>query len=305
MPSRMDRYKEETEQYHNSRSNKNQELYQKDGIGKRYTDITSVMDSNAIDLNYARRNVSTREGYQQMREYGNVMPIPKAQKELEEFNYLYQDHDNRIYDINSVLEEARKNRIEKDALEEKRKLKNTNYNILASLNPEELEQYRKEKKERAKGPKEEELRELIDTITSKTLAGELDKATSVNLLSDLMATNMLEKQKIKPTEPEEDTEEMARLDDTDSLSLSKEIIDHEQIEQMKKVKEKEKEKSSILEGADQDFYTRSMDLTDKDFDMADEFKEKKLPVVVKIILVLLVFAVIAVAAWFVWKTYFK
>ena len=163
----------------------------------------------------------------------------------------------------------------------------------------------KEKKERAKGPKEEELRELIDTITSKTLAGELDKATSVNLLSDLMATNMLEKQKIKPTEPEEDTEEMARLDDTDSLSLSKEIIDHEQIEQMKKVKEKEKEKSSILEGADQDFYTRSMDLTDKDFDMADEFKEKKLPVVVKIILVLLVFAVIAVAAWFVWKTYFK
>ena len=148
MPSRMDRYKEETEQYRNSRSNKNQELYQKDGIGKRYTDITSVMDSNAIDLNYARRNASTREGYQQMREYGNVMPIPKAQKELEEFNYLYQDHDNRIYDINSVLEEARKNRIEKDALEEKRKLKNTNYNILASLNPEELEQYRKEKKER-------------------------------------------------------------------------------------------------------------------------------------------------------------
>ena len=37
------------------------------------------------------------------------------------------------------------------------------------------------------------IRELIDTIASKTLAGEIDKATSVNLLSDLMATNLLDK----------------------------------------------------------------------------------------------------------------
>ena len=36
---------------------------------------------------------------------------------------------------------------EKDQLEEKRKLKNTNYNILADLNPEELEKYKERKLE--------------------------------------------------------------------------------------------------------------------------------------------------------------
>jgi len=73
---------------------------------------------------------------------------PKVKKELDEFNYLYQDHENRVYDINSVLKNSKENRKEKDALEEKRNLKNTNYNILASLNQDELEKYRNEKKQK-------------------------------------------------------------------------------------------------------------------------------------------------------------
>ena len=50
-----------------------------------------------------------------------------------------------MYDINNVLEEARKNRQEKDDLEEKRKLKNQSYNILSNLNKEELEKCRQER----------------------------------------------------------------------------------------------------------------------------------------------------------------
>ena len=38
---------------------------------------------------------------------------------------------------------------------------------------------------------DEELRDLIDTIASKTLAGELEAAS--DLLSDLMATNMMDR----------------------------------------------------------------------------------------------------------------
>ena len=49
-------------------------------------------------------------------------------------DYVIPYENNKVYDINSVLEEARKNRKEKDELEEKRKLKNTSYNILADLN---------------------------------------------------------------------------------------------------------------------------------------------------------------------------
>lgn len=305
MRSRMERYVEENEQSQYSRSNKNQELYQNIGTNQRYTNFTDVTNANAIDLDRAKQNSQTREGYHQMKEYGPVIPNPKGKRELEEFNYLYQDHENRVYDINSVLEEARKNRAEKDELEEKRKLKNTNYNILAGLNPEQLEQYRKEKQERTKKPNEEELRELIDTITSKTLAGEIDKATSVNLLSDLMATNVLKKVSEDETSNiSQETEEKEESENDDKLSLSKEILDKDQINKMKQVKDKtpQQEVQSLKE-ADNDFYTRSMDLSDKDFEMANEFKEKKVPLPVKIILIIIILVVLAIAGYFIWKSF--
>ena len=291
MRSRMERY-QERQQETSSRSTKNQELYENIGRNTKYTNFTDVTNANAFDLDAAQKNYRTREGYHQMKEYNPIMPEqPKVKKELDEFNYLYQDRENKVYDINSVIEEAKKNRIKKDELEAKRKLKNTSYNILASLNPEELEKYRKEKVERTK-PDEDELRTLIDTITSKTLAGEIDQATSVNLLSDLMATNMMDrvdkpvKEDKKEEKEDEDDEELEK-----SLSLSKEILDKDQIEKVNKLKD-EKTSSSIMDESDTDFYTRSMDLSDKDFEMDDEFKEKKKPIALKIILILLVIAVI-------------
>ena len=303
MRSRMERY-QERQQETSSRSTKNQELYENIGRNTKYTNFTDVTNANAFDLDAAQKNYRTREGYHQMKEYNPIMPEqPKVKKELDEFNYLYQDRENKVYDINSVIEEAKKNRIKKDELEAKRKLKNTSYNILASLNPEELEKYRKEKVERTK-PDEDELRTLIDTITSKTLAGEIDQATSVNLLSDLMATNMMDrvdkqvKEDKKEEKEDEDDEELEK-----SLSLSKEILDKDQIEKVNKLKD-EKTSSSIMDESDTDFYTRSMDLSDKDFEMDDEFKEKKMPIALKIILTLLVIAVIAVAIYFIYKNFF-
>lgn len=308
----MERYEKQEQKETSSRANKNQELYENIGRNTKYTNFTDVTNTNAFDLGTAQKNYRTREGYHQMKEYNTFISEPKVKKELDEFNYLYQDHENKIYDINSVIAEAKKNRIKKDELEAKRKLKNTNYNILASLNPEELEKYRKEKVERTK-PDEEELRSLIDTITSKTLAGEIDQATSVDLLSDLMATNIMDRvEKPEPDSdknPDDDNDEIDEdnLEDTgeieERLSLSKEILDKEQIEKVNKLKE-DKESSSIMDESDTDFYTRSMDLSDKDFEMDDEFKEKKLPVAVKIILIILIIAVIAIAGYFVYKNFF-
>lgn len=308
MRSRMERYERNAQEQTVRRSNKNQELYENIGRNTKYTNFTDVTNANAFDLGTAQKNYRTREGYHQIKEYNDFVPEPKVKKELDEFNYLYQDHENKVYDINSVIAEAKKNRIKKDEMEAKRKLKNTNYNILASLNPEELEKYRKEKVERTK-PDEEELRELIDTITSKTLAGEIDQQTSVDLLSDLMATNMMDRvekpQKDEEKSPEneienepEDTEEIE-----EKLSLSKEILDKDQIDKVNKLKE-EKGSGSIMDESDTDFYTRSMDLSDKDFEMDDEFKEKKMPLAIKIILIILVIAVIAVAGYFIYRNFF-
>ena len=59
-----------------------------------------------------------------------------------------------------------------------------------------------------------------------------------------------------------------------------------------------------MDESDTDFYTRSMDLSDKDFEIDDEFKEKKLPTAVKIILIILIIAVIAIAGYFIYKNFF-
>lgn len=307
---RMDRYNEESNNRPN-RYEKNQELYQDIATNQKYTNITDVTNANAFEINNSNRSYTSRESYQQMKKYQNVEPVPRVKKELEDFNRLLKNDEKKVYDINSVLEEARKNRQEQDKLESKRKLKNTSYNILADLNQEELEKYREEKRKKIMTPEEEEFTDLINTIASKTLAGEIDKATSINLLSDLMATSVMdkvedksslgleediekEKQEKEELEDKEDSEE--EKDKTEDLSLSKEKL--EEIAQKKEEIEKNTQK---LTGADNDFYTRSMDLSDEDFEIDDEFKDTGMPLILKIIIVVLIIALIAVAAYFIYQ----
>lgn len=298
---RMDRYND-TNNYRLKRSDKNQELYRNVSNNTRYTNITDVTNANAFEIDNSNKSIyHSRENYQKMKKYQDIEPIPRSKKELADVNYLYKNQENKIYDINSVLEEARKNRQDKDALEEKRKLKNTSYNILADLNKEELEKYRAEKKNKIEKLNEGEIRDLIDTITSKTLAGEIDKATSVDLLSDLMATSILDKVD-KPSNIAEEKKELKDSDADLKQSLSKEILDQEQLKELEKRNSEDLEKTAkSIKDADSDFYTRSMDLSDKDFDLSDEFKDKGLPVVVRVLLFILIVAIISVAAYFIYQ----
>ncbi len=299
MKSRMDRYRniDNTDHEVYSRSNKNKNLYKNIGNNTSYTNFTDVSKIDAFSLDDARRNNNTREGYKTIREYGNVDRRPKAQKDLDEFNYLYKDHENRVYDINSVLEKARENRKDKDELEEKRKLKNTNYNILASLNKEELERYRKDKLERNK-PDDSELRNLIDTITSKTLAGEISKETGVDLLSDLMATNVMDR--VDPKEYEKKDKQETKKEEKE-IELSNVVLDKEDISKINKAKNEIIDTTDdIMKDLDKSFYTKSMDLSDKDFDFDDEeYEESKVPLVIKLILLIILLAVLFVVTYFI------
>lgn len=288
---RMDRYKDE-ETPTEKRSEKNRDLYQNTN---KYTNITDVTTANVYEINNDKKEGKTsRENYQKLKKYQMVDEVPKTKKELEDFKYLYQRNEQKVYDINSVLETARKNKKEKDELEEKRKLKHTSYNVLSGVNLEELLKYREEKKKRAETEEEKGIRELVDTIASKTLAGEIDKATSVDLLSDLMATNMLDKVSApdeieeKKEPQEEKTEEITTTSEEINLSEIKELED-------KKLEDTQDKK------VDTDFYTRSMDLSEEDFEMDNEFVDKKLPFVVKFFIFLIIVAVIAVAAYFIYQ----
>lgn len=317
---RMDRY-EDSSTTKMSRSSNNKELYQDIYNNPKYTSITDVTNSNAYEISSQNNDKKTRESYQQMKKYQNVENTPKVKKELDDFNHLYHMDEKKVYDINSVLEEARKNKA-KDDLEEKRKLKYTSYNILAGINLEELQKYREEKKKRQATPEEEGMRELIDTIASKTLAGELDKEETVDLLCDLMATSAMDtvasskdlgkdididdiefgngeeeasEPKILEVEEETEDDEDDEKDISDTTNVDEELIKkiYDNVDE-----EMESEPESTV---DKDFYTKSMDLSEQDFDMSDDFKEKKLPWFIKMIIYLLVIVLVFVTAYFIYQ----
>lgn len=291
---RMDKYQEDENT--TKRIDKNQELYRNIASNNIYTNITDVTNANAYEINTKPSKTKTRrEDYQQMQKYQNIEHQTPNRKELDDFNYLYKRKESKVYDINSVLEQARKNKA-KDEKEEKRKLKNSNYNILTSLDKEALEKYREEKKNRIMTPEEEEIRELIDTIASKTLAGEIDKATTVDLLSDLMATNVLDK--VAPANPDPEDQEEPEIIEKIEIKPENETLSKEDLEE---IEEEQDNTNTSLPEKDPDFYTRSMDLSDKDFDLSEEFKNKPMPIILKILIILLILAVIAVAGYFIYQ----
>ena len=335
---RMDRYKEIDEKDKVTRSNKNQELYQNIGSNSRYTNFTDVTNTNAFDISNVDKENKTRENYQKYKEYSDLIPGPKVKRELEEFKSIYKGKENRVYDINSVIAEARKNNSDAE-IESRRKLKNDKYNILLSMSKEELEEYRKSRKEKYTHPDEDELHELIDTIASKTLAGEIDKITSVNLLSELMATSIIDKvdtnnseesdlsntneEDLKITTPvkmnynDEDVESKEVEEDSDTLEVDNPIVveDEDQdksfisnekinIEELNKIKEELDENDNVdKDGKDEDFYTKSIGISADDIesDMDNEFREDKLPIPVKILIFSIVAVVISVGAYFIYQ----
>lgn len=253
---RMDRYDYTSSQKVKSRTEKNQNIYNDLGSLEKYTTITDVSKIEAVELDAAKKNYRTREGYHSLKDYNLEVDKQLFRKELDEFNYLYNSDEHKTYDINRVLEEAKELR-EKDNLERKRKLHNEKYNILES-SEEDLEKFKEETKLRHKPiENEEELEELIHTITSKELREEIDKRESNEntntLLGDLMATNVNE-EVLKPIATK---------------------IENSKIQDDSKKIDKVKEKTIALKDEiDKSFYTKSLDLSEEDFENDDEIETK-------------------------------
>ena len=112
MSSRMDRYKSLNDSQTSSRSDKNKNLYTSLAGKARYTTLADIENSNAVLLTGKEKKIKTRESYQKTKDYGNLdfVEYNPIKKELEDFNYIYQERGNRVYDINTAIEEAKKNR---------------------------------------------------------------------------------------------------------------------------------------------------------------------------------------------------
>ena len=278
MKSRLDRYKDNSKPIAtNSRLSKNKHLY--DDLNNKigFEELVDFNTQTRIELTSLNESKRSRESYQQLKDYRNLIG------ERDEHDDIKQEEEKiKVFDINSVLEEARKNRSEIDELEKKRKLKNEEYNILSDLNKKYLSnnESKKEKDEY------EGLEELINTITSKTLVQDIkdeqekEDEEEKDLFSDLVATSV-DLQVKAPSENEKI--DITGLIDTVQINES----DEEETEQTGKV--------------DNSFYTRSMDLSEHDFDFDEETERKtsiKRGILISVVIVVLL-AIVAVVGYFI------
>ncbi len=232
MEKRSDRYNQSQDVPQiNSRVKKNKYLYDELNSKIGYEEISVVNTDTQIDLSSLNLEKPNREDYQKIKEYKTLLKdnsVDKVEIEKKEIK-------PKVFDINKVLEEAKKNRKEEDELEKKRNLKEEDYNVLSSLNKKYL--HKKDFSEKDS----DELKELIDTITSKTLVNEIKDEEEKELLSELLATTIDVK-----LEKELSTAEINSLYENKESSVSD-------------------------ENADNSFYTHSMELN-KD-DLIDEPEE--------------------------------
>lgn len=268
MKRRTDRHIEESSPTQLSRLAKNRYLYDDINNVIGYEEITDFNPENGIDLSNIK-NSSSREEYKKYKDYQDIFGMADAKKEE-----AIEEEEKKVYDINSVLEDAKRNRTKYDELEKKRKLKENKYVTLADTDTDaDTDANRlnviKEEKNLSNDIDEKELTDLINTITSHNLLKDIKEAeeTSVSndddnqneLLSDLLATSI-----------------DLNLED----GIASEYL-------AKKAQEAEEEKM------DSSFYTKSMDLSEQDFEFSDEIEAER-KVRVKVIIILVVILLIVV-----------
>lgn len=243
MSSRMDRYHNSNHQDKVRRLEKNSLLYQDLSTNKVFTGFSNVKLDNAIDLTKVSRiSNNKREDYHKNKVFneGNQNNFSGVTQEIRHADLLPDNQqEERIYNVNDVLEMAKKNR-DADDLEKKRKLRMVEYNILADLSQDKLNEYKDKKHDKLSKDEEENLEELINTITSGGLRKKIDN----ELLGDLLPTKedetLISKQLV-----EELQEKISQHDLENSYSSDRED------EKLEKTVDK----------IDRSFYSKSMDLS--------------------------------------------
>lgn len=237
--SRMDKYN--TTDEIPKRSEKNQELYKQ--IYNAYDEFENLMvPSNAreIDLSDLKREVTNRDEYRKVKEYGNITNNKVIRKEIirEE-----QKKENEIYDINELLDKAvttnKKEVVQEELLANGDYLKKLNLN----KNKTNLEQV----KEMYQEFHEESLEEEDDLLKTANL--------SLEILSDLKSDNegTIVTDPVKEENDDDEIEEMLEdikrdeededfysnkykfskndFDDQSELNISESDLDEEDVEE--------------------------------------------------------------------------
>ena len=235
MVSRMEKYYKNNSSDIKKRSQKNVNLYDTIYSDAEYSNIEGIatMDkTNEVDLTKVRNMIKNRENYRKQQQYRKINEV---EEDVPETTKDFVEKEEKIYDIRDILTKAKDKKPEEDT---PRSLDNTNYNILKDL------KLHHDKKDKFKEYEEDELKELINTITNTSMLNQMnDEELGLNML-DLQDTDM-------------------------QLESSKSV--QQLLEQARKYQEKEDTNKNL----DQSFFTSSLNFSKDDFEDAEEYINKK------------------------------
>ncbi len=183
MQSRLDKYNN-NESF--SRVNKNQNLYDDIYANTNYTNMVVIDDSNEIDISKIKEII---DGDKKIDKRIDKTPI--IEKEYDSI-VPPKNYDNKLYDINEVLKEAKNQRDIIEDANEKRKIQN--YKFKENLD-EELSKTRKVYESLVK--EEKELLNIMNTLTN---VSSVDLAMDMfnDLTNEDNMTELMDENDIKP-----------------------------------------------------------------------------------------------------------
>ena len=285
MERRQEQYSEETTPKM-TRTKRNASLYDEINSNIGYGEVKDFENEKVIDLSSLNVENPKREDYQAVKDYKDIL---SKEEEIEETHETVKEEPKKEFDINAVLEEAKRNRKADEEKEKKRKLDGEE-NVLTSLNRKYLHSKEFDEED------SEDLKELINTITSKTLAQDIKDEEEKELLSDLLATTI----DIK-LEQELSNDDINKLYDKDEKSDKDDDDDDDEIQI-------DENTSKKIENS---FFTHSVEISKDDLDLdKDDIEDEDFDNiedkggVVKIILISVVLlALLLIIIYFVLKIF--
>lgn len=259
MASRMDRYYK-SELVNSGRSTKNKSLYKQIEDLDNYTNIEGVATiekTNEIDISKVKEMLKNRENYKKQKQFRNF--LKNEEEEIIEVK-PEQKEEIKNYDIKDILSKVKEDNIK--TKNNHRSLGEEQYEALKSLNLKGKD-YDIEKEE-------EELKELINTISAGKALSEAEENDDVGLLDELKSNTMI-----------------------GDVSSIKQIINEE--------KQKKLEENTME--MDKSFYTSSFGFTQSDFEELKDMnhKIKKSNRFIIVLLVVLILLVVICSIFFIIK----
>lgn len=267
METRVDKYNESTQM---SRVAKNENLYKEinsdelDSFNLHSNATVIGNQEQEIDVEQIKKILDKR--YNDAPKRRSIRVEPRV-----ETSRLVEEEPTKEYDLNLVLEKAKDEKVETYEENRAKKLRNTQFDILSTLNIPE------EKEEKNQNSAEEDLMELINTITineSKKKEEEISSTDPLSILEDLKGS--------------ENTQVYE--------SMSTEVTRSVEIREKPEVKEENSDettdglKDDTKEKVDNSFYTKDL-FKNKDFENEDDFvEEEKMNLGIKILIILIVVA---------------